>query len=251
MGNLDMGHDTEPPTMNAQATAAAAPAQLFRGLAELVYATDDYTEVYSALCKAASTLVSGCDHASLMLQEGGKHFKTAAASDEIAATIDQFEREIGEGPCLDAIKTEGGFVEASLEEGSRWPKLAARVLEETPVRGVAGFRLLVDDQKVGALNIFSDTPGALTHRSVDEASVVTAFLSVALLGAHRRQAASSLRHGLESNREIGKAVGLMMAFHQVDDDTAFGLLRKASQDMNVKLAEVAREFVAHHNSRPQ
>jgi AmiR/NasT family two-component response regulator len=84
---------------------------------------------------------------------------------------------------------------------------------------------------------------------VNEGAVVTSFMSVALLAAHKKQAAASLRAGLESNREIGKAVGLMMAFHKVDDQAAFDMLRKASQDMNIKLAEVARQFVAHHNSR--
>ena len=49
-------------------------------------------------------------------------------------------------------------------------------------------------------------------------------------------------------RDIGKAVGLLMAFHKISDTEAFDLLRKASQDMNIKLAEVAREVVAHHNS---
>ena len=39
-----------------------------------------------------------------------------------------------------------------------------------------------------------------------------------------------------------------MAFHKISDDEAFDLLRKASQDMNIKLAEVAREVVAHHNA---
>jgi AmiR/NasT family two-component response regulator len=58
-----------------------------------------------------------------------------------------------------------------------------------------------------------------------------------------------MRAGLESNREIGKAVGLLMAFHKINDEDAFGLLRKASQDLNLKVAEVARRVVAHHNTR--
>ena len=58
----------------------------------------------------------------------------------------------------------------------------------------------------------------------------------------------TLRDGLQSNREIGKAVGLLMAFHQISDDDAFGMLRKASQDMNIKLADVARQVVDHHRA---
>lgn len=234
MVNLDSGSD---------------PAALFRGLARIVYECDDYAETYTAICRAAPILVHGCDHASLMLAGSGNTYQTVAASDEIAARIDGFERELREGPCVDAIQDEAAAVEPSLLESSSWPGLAERIVRETPVRSMAGFRLFVDSRKVGALNLFSDTPGGLTEQSVNEGAVVTSFASVALLAAHQKQAAESLRQGLESNREIGKAVGLMMAFHKVDDQTAFGMLRKASQDMNIKLVEVARQFVEHHNSR--
>jgi GAF domain-containing protein len=235
--------------MTAADPTGGAAATLFRGLAELVYECDDYAETYAAICEAAPRLISGCDHASLMLSGAGGRYQTVAASDDIAAHIDELEREIGDGPCVDAIEDEAAALEPSLLERPRWPRLAARVVQETPVRSMAGFRLLVDDQKVGALNLFSDTPGGFTAQSVNEGAVVTSFVSVALLAAHKKQAAASLRRGLESNREIGKAVGLMMAFHKVDDEAAFGMLRKASQDMNIKLAEVARQFVAHHNTR--
>ena len=79
------------------------------------------------------------------------------------------------------------------------------------------------------------------------AIMLTAFASVTLAALERGEEATTLRRGLESNREIGKAVGLMMAFHKVSDDDAFEMLRKASQDMNLKLIEVARQVVAHHN----
>jgi AmiR/NasT family two-component response regulator len=73
---------------------------------------------------------------------------------------------------------------------------------------------------------------------------------VALMAAQEKLSAETLRAGLASNREIGKAIGLMMAFHHVDDETAFTLLRQASQDMNIKITEVAREIIAHQNARP-
>jgi len=40
----------------------------------------------------------------------------------------------------------------------------------------------------------------------------------------------------------------MMAFHKIPDDAAFEILRKASQDMNIKLTEVAHQVIHHHNS---
>ena len=79
--------------------------------------------------------------------------------------------------------------------------------------------------------------------------MLASFISVALVASDERRSARTLRAGLESNREIGKAMGLMMAFHKVSDQEAFTMLRSASQDMNMKLSEVARQVVEHHNQR--
>jgi hypothetical protein len=227
--------------------AYAAIAGVFQSLATLVYASDDFSAVHQAVVDAAPRLVEGCDHASLMLRNTDGRFLTVAASDEVAELIDTYERELGEGPCLDAIVDDAVYHDADLLDGSPWPRLSARVLDTTPVRGMAGFRLLVGDQKTGALNLFCDRPGGLDAASVDQGIVLASFVTVALLAAQERQAANTLRAGLTSNREIGKAVGLLMAFHKISDDEAFAMLKKASQDMNLKLAEVARQVVAHHN----
>jgi GAF domain-containing protein len=230
--------------------AAGAPGAVFDGLARLVYGAESYTEVYQAICDAALHLVDGCDHASLTIEENGR-LVTGASTDEIALQVDVFEREIGEGPCVDAIREEAAHLETDLALSSTWPTLSRRVLAETPVRSTAGFRIVVDDRKRGALNLFGDTPGGIDERSVDQAAVLAAFASVALMSAAQQEQARTLRDGLASNREIGKAVGLMMAFHKVDDEAAFDILRRASQEMNVKLGEVARQVVDHHNHRPR
>lgn len=225
-------------------------ASVFSGLAHLVYAADDYQATYQAVCDAATRLIEGCDHASMMLLRHDRTV-TAAASDEIARRADELERELGEGPCLDAITDESAQLDADLTTSSEWPRLRDVLLRETPVRGLAGFRMLIDDRKVGSLNLFSDRPGALTGASMDQASVLAAFASVALIAASRDEAASTLRDGLASNREIGKAIGLMMAFHKITDDEAFEILRRASQDMNLKIGVIAKQIVDHHNTRPQ
>ena len=226
--------------------ADEATSGVFRSLARIVYASDSFDEVYDAVVGAAPRLVNGCDHASLMLR-GNDTFLTVASSGEVARTIDGYERELGEGPCLDAIVDNSVYHDADLTDGSPWPRLTERVLATTPVRSMAGFRLLVGDRKSGALNLFSESPGGLDNASVDQGIVLASFVTVALLAAHERKTAETLRAGLASNREIGKAIGLMMAFHKISDEEAFAMLRSASQDMNIKLAEVARQVVDHHN----
>lgn len=232
----------------ARAVRDTLTGSVFSGLADLVYGGGSYDNLFDALCRAAPRIVQGCDHASLMVRRG-RDFETAACNDDIAEHVDLLEREVGDGPCVDAILDEEYQLDPDLTSHSQWPRLATRVLRDTPVRGMAGFRMLVDGKKVGALNVFSDTPGELTVASADQATILAAFASVALIAVEEKQQVSTLREGLESNREIGKAVGLLMAAHKVDDDEAFTILRKASQDMNIKVSEVAREVLDHRRRR--
>ena len=222
----------------------------FRSMAEIVYSGESYDSVYDAVCSTAVELVDGCDHASLMLRRGGR-VETVAASDDVARRIDELEKELGQGPCLDAIDEDepDQHICPDLTEGSNWPELAIKIKSETDVEGMAGFRLRQDGLRVGALNVFSDTAGSLTEHSLEQAIMLTAFASVTLAALERGEEATTLRRGLESNREIGKAVGLLMAMHDIDDDRAFEMLAKVSQEMNVKVAEVAAQVVAHHRRK--
>ncbi|OBJ69152.1 GAF and ANTAR domain-containing protein [Mycobacterium sp. 1274756.6] len=225
------------------APTGADPAGVFAALAEIVYRGSSIDEVYSAICVAATLLVPSCDHASILMRRGGR-YRIAAASDGIARRIDEMERELGEGPCLDAIEDEAAQIDTDLAVHSTWPRLATRILAETPVRGAMGFRLLVDDRKEAALNLFSDTPNAFDTAAAERAVMLAAFASVTVNAVIRGEDVSTLQRGLDSNREIGKAIGMLMLLNSVSDVEAFDMLRRVSQETNVKLAKVAAEVIA-------
>ncbi|MGW5241593.1 ANTAR domain-containing protein [Monashia sp. NPDC004114] len=215
----------------------------FRRMSALIYAGADAGSIHQALVDAAARLVEGCDRASLLVRTRDR-FVTAASTDEVARRIDRIELEVGEGPCVDAILDEAYQHDADLTTATTpWPRFTERIVSETPVRSAIGYRLLLDGDKVGALNLFSDTPGALSERSADTGAVIASFASVALMAIRAREEAASLRQGLQSNREIGKAVGLLMAAHHISGEAAFGLLRSTSQDLNMKLAHVAAQVI--------
>jgi transcriptional regulator with GAF, ATPase, and Fis domain len=226
------------------------PSGVFMQLAQIVYGRASYEDIYAAICDTAVDVVPGCDHACVSSLRAGGELTCEGANDEVAVAIDGFERQTGEGPCLDAILEESYQHDPDITTRAAWPALTKLVLEHTPVRGMIGYRLLVGDRKAGALNIFADRPDALTDRSAEMGAIVASFASVALAGASHHERAESLRRGLESNREIGKAVGLIMATHKIDDAAAFDVLRKASSEMNVKLAEIARRVVEEQNKPP-
>lgn len=83
----------------------------------------------------------------------------------------------------------------------------------------------------------------MTEESLDSGAVLAAFISVALTARAHREQAATLRLGLDSNREIGKAIGLLMALHETSEEEAFTLLREASQRMNLRLSGVAKQVV--------
>jgi ANTAR domain len=227
----------------------ADPATVFAALAEIIYQGSDAAQMYAAICIAATLTVRGCDHASLLVREGDRYV-TVGASDRIAHHIDELERRAGDGPCIDAIEEETPQIDTDLTTPSLWPKLASVLVAETPVRGAMGFRLLVEKRKGAALNLFSDTPNLFDAESAGRAAVLAAFASVAINAVAKGEDASSLRRGLLSNREIGKAVGMLMLLHDMTEDQAFDLLRRHSQSLNIKLADVARAVIEARGQLP-
>jgi hypothetical protein len=229
--------------------AKADPATVFAALAEIIYRGSDANEMYAAICVAATLAIRGCDHASLLVRENDRYV-TVGASDRLAEQVDELERRAGDGPCIDAIEEETPQIDPDLTTPSLWPKLAAVLVAETPVRGAMGFRLLVDKRKGAALNLFSDTANTFDAEAAGRAAVLAAFASVAINAVAKGEDAASLRRGLLSNREIGKAVGMLMMLHEMTENEAFDLLRRHSQALNIKLADVARVVIERRGQLP-
>jgi transcriptional regulator with GAF, ATPase, and Fis domain len=225
-------------------------ASVFTSLADIVAQGSTSKELYAAICVAATLTVPGCDRASLMISRGGT-CNTVAVSDPVAHKIDKLELALGSGPCLDAIEEQTAQMATDLTDLVKWPALAARVVAETPVRGAVSVQLPVDRAKVGALNLFSDTPNVFDATSVERATVLAAFATVALNAVAQGEDAAAWRRGLTRNREIGKAIGMLMVLNDVSDEEAFGILRRTSQDSNVKVADIAADFLRRRSAAPE
>lgn len=240
----------EPTAASAVPGALTAdPATVFAALAEIIYQGSDATQMYAAICVAATLVVPGCDHASLLVKRDDRYV-TVGASSRLAHRVDDLERRSGDGPCIDAIEEETPQVEPDLTKPNQWPQFAARLVEETPVRGAMGFRLLIDKRKGAALNLFSEKPNVFDSEAAGRAAVLASFASVAINAIAHGEDATSLRRGLLSNREIGKAVGMLMMLHDMNEDDAFDLLRRHSQGLNIKLADVARKVIESRGNLP-
>jgi len=66
--------------------ATADPMTVFAALAEIIYQGSDAAEMYAAICIAATLIVPGCDHASLLVKRNDRYV-TVGASSKLAVSM--------------------------------------------------------------------------------------------------------------------------------------------------------------------
>ncbi|HEV2886058.1 MAG TPA: ANTAR domain-containing protein, partial [Jatrophihabitans sp.] len=99
------------------------------------------------------------------------------------------------------------------------------------------------DGNRGALNFYALKPDAFEMSAVATGSIFAAYASMAQLAALHQDQAIHLGRALESNREIGVALGILMANKRQTQEQAFTDLRVASQHLHRKLRDIAAEVI--------
>jgi hypothetical protein len=185
--------------------------------------------------------IQGAEHASITVVEGSRAPRTTAETDVLPYQWDQLQYRYGEGPCLEAIATNNVEQAPDLRTENRWPLFARAMIEQTPAVSMLSFRLFLTEQNRAALNLYATRPGAFTDQSTATGSMFAAYASMALLAADRHDTANHLTRALETNREIGVAMGILMANGKLTGQQAFDQLRTASQNLNRKLRDIAAD----------
>lgn len=220
-------------------------ATTFAEVARMFLSERDLEVILPEIVALGVAEVEACESAGIELVEN-RVVRPVAASSEVARTISRVQNEVGEGPCLSAIADHETYRTDDLELDDRWPKFAAQAYRETNVRSILGFRLFADEDTMGALNLYSSRPNAFDDQAVAIGSILAAHAAIAMSWARER---AYMQGAIENRDVIGQAKGLLMAHEDIDDGAAFELLRRASQDLNVKLHVVA-ERVVHHRTDP-
>ena len=176
------------------------------------------------------------------------------SSDLVALELDRLQYDNNEGPCLEAARPDGPAIAISgtLAEDPRWPRFGPGVAARG-YHSVLATALLPDARPPrlsGALNIYSRTGGAFAANAVDIALLLATHASLALAHTNAVRAAeleaAHLRRAVEGRDVIGQAKGILMHRRHITADEAFDVLRRASQDLNVKLADLARTLATRH-----
>lgn len=179
-----------------------------------------------------------CDYAGVMVVRH-QQIETAATTDPIVEKADQLQMECGEGPCLESVWRHDSFVIDDSATDRRWPAWGPRVAA-LGLRSMLSVRLFEPGHTLGALNLYARQTGAFDPMDVSIAHILARHASVALANS---QAETTLARAVDARHLIGQAQGILMERFDLDADQAFGVLRRYSQDKNVKLRDVARRLV--------
>lgn len=219
----------------------AAMAEEFRELAVSLADGADQPFTQQRVVDFAVRGIPGAEYASMTMVHGLRPPRTIAGSNDLPYRWDELQYQHGQGPCLGAIATSGIELVPDLRTESRWPSFARAMVELTPVRSMLSFRLFLTEQSRAALNLYATKPGAFTEQSTATGSMFGAYASMALLAAARQDKANHLTRALETSREIGVAIGILMAGGKLTNQQAFDQLSTASQNLNRKLRDIAAD----------
>jgi GAF domain-containing protein len=211
------------------------------GFACLALELHDQTNLEKTLEKIveSAAAVVGCDYAGVLVSSRGNKFNAITASHPIAKKADELQAEWQEGPGIAAIADARTTLVTDTAEDLRWPRWAVGA-GELSLRSVLAVRLWTSQSTLGALNLYACSPGWFDPDALAVAEVLGRHASIALATAREEE---SLWQAIDARKLIGQAQGILMERFDLDDERAFEVLRRYSQNTNTKLNEVARILV--------
>lgn len=221
-------------------------AQVFVELADTMVEEFDIVELLQILTERCVELL-GVDAAGLMLADQRGTLQLMASTVEEARSLELFELQIDEGPCMECFATGRAITNVALAQAhERWPTFTTEAVG-------AGFQtthalpMRLRSQVIGALNLFTHDEVALSQ---EELSVGQALADVATIGLlHERNLreqtllSEQLQGALQTRVLIEQAKGVLAARTEVTVAEAFVRMRTHARRTGVTLTSVASGIV--------
>ena len=228
--------------MNAEPSSKLA--EVLGALAIELQARTDPAATLRGIVDASVDIVPGSRWAGISLIHG-RRVQSEVSTDPIVTELDQLQTDLGEGPCVSALREHHTVEIEDMSTETRWPRFVRRA-SALGVGSILSFQLFVRSQNLGALNLYGDAPGVFTDESMFVGGVFAQHAAVAMVGS---TAVSQLHAALVSRDVIGQAKGILMQRDNLTGLQAFETLTRVSQRTQVKLVDVARWLVDYHEEQ--
>jgi GAF domain-containing protein len=186
----------------------------------------------------------GCSHAAVVFVHRRQRLELVASTGPVVAPLIDKQNDVGEGPVLAIVATGHSVMVADTHSDSRWPAWS-ETAAGVGLRSMMGVRLHTEERTIGTLNLYDSRPD---HFSTDDLEVAYVLARHTAIALSRVQDEHNFSRAIDSRKLIGQAQGILMERYDLDPDRAFEVLRRYSQDTNVKLRDVAQTIVETRRS---
>jgi GAF domain-containing protein len=219
-------------------------AQIFARVARELAAENGLQPTFDRI-PALARVLTGCDSAMMWtINRQGQPVVSAATDPVLAETHAKAVLVIAEGVNWDCLHARSVVIVDDLRRESRWPEFARLSLRSAaPLLSFVAYPLGDAGVGGGALVLASHEACFFTDDLVQVGAVFAEHAWVGAQAAIGWDRAANLQAALDTNRRIGIALGIIMASHRCTADQAFDRLRAASQNLHVKLHQVAEDVV--------
>jgi GAF domain-containing protein len=200
------------------------------------------------LCEACADVMA-MSGAGIMLMSGDVARGSVCSSNDVSALIEDLQYTLGEGPCVEAYDDDQPVLEPDLADPgvSRWVAFTPLAVE-AGVRAIFGFPLRVGAVRIGALNLYRDSPGPLDDEQYADALVLAGVAARAVLAMQADAPPGTLGAELEAGSDfrfvVHQASGMVSAQLEVSVGEALVRLRTYAFTHDRPLADVAHDVVA-------
>jgi hypothetical protein len=202
-----------------------------------------------ALVEFARSGVPGADHASITLVPRGGGPETVGATGPLASEADSLQYSLDEGPCMEALGQSDMVWVNDLARDDHYPRFAPQAVG-LGVRSMLSTRLFLSENDRAGLNLYAERPSAFSANDLPLAAIFASYASLLLINRLHQDQVMRLERALESNREIGIAMGILMSQHRWSQTEAFDRLVTSSQHLNRRLRDIAAEVKAGRQLPP-
>jgi hypothetical protein len=200
-----------------------------------------------ALC-ATCVDVLELQGAAITLQLPGSGPHIIGASNDVMAQLEEIERTLGEGPCIDAFNRGEPVVEPDLANPTAvWLGFTPPALE-MGVRAAFGFPMQIGGTRFGAMNLYADRAGPLRDDQHEDALLLADVSTHAVLSGLAFPSPGALGDELleisTNQRQVHQATGMISVQLSVSIADALARLRAHAYAEDRSIGSVAADVVA-------
>jgi GAF domain-containing protein len=216
-------------------------------LADLILTRESAADAVQSLAQAAmETIPQSSGAGATLIDERGRETSTGA-TDEAVLEADRLQYEMGQGPCLSAWAEERTQVITDIATETRWP-LWTRPAAVLGLRSAMSTPLTAGGTTIGALKVYSNSPGTFTERDTRLLEMLARPAAVMLANVQARDSAQRasrrMMQAIADRDAIRTATGIIMEREHVDPDEALSRIMSLSRLEQRALRDVAQEIVA-------